>query len=152
MDDTTSAWNPGLENVRADAERRRARGEVLLEPMVWGLFSLGGMVTAFLFPVVMLAMSLAVPLGLWPADRIGFDAYAGRLADPLFRIFLFALIGGSLFHGAHRLRHMLLDAGLKRADPLWIVILYGIAALGSLAALYYALLRDVFGIRLPFLD
>jgi fumarate reductase subunit D len=119
--------------------------------MVWGLFSLGGFITAFLLPVVMFVSLVAVPSGLWPADRIGFDAYATRFADPLFRIFLLVLIGGSLFHGMHRLRHILLDTRLRRADPLLIVVCYGIAALGSLVALYYTILADWFGIRVPFL-
>jgi fumarate reductase subunit D len=119
--------------------------------MVWGLFSLGGFITAFLMPVAIVALSLAVPLGLWSADRGTFDAYAARYADPLFRLFLFALIGGGLFHGMHRLRHLLLDAGAKRADPLLVVVLYGLATLGSLAALYYTFLADWLGLRLPFL-
>lgn len=148
-DDRTSDWNPGREAVRANAANRAEHEEVVLEPLVWGLFSLGGFLTAFLLPVVIVALSLAVPLGLWAPERIAYDAYAVRFADPLFRLLLFALIGGALFHGFHRLRHLLLDAGLTRADPLWIVLFYGIATLGSLAALYYTILADWLGIRIP---
>lgn len=151
MDETEAAWNPGRETVHADAPAQFEEREVVLEPIVWGLFSLGGFLTAFLLPVMIFALSLAVPLGLWAPERVGYEAYAVRFTDPLFHLLLFALIGGSLFHGMHRLRHILLDAGLKRADPLLIVVCYGIAALGSLAALYYTILADWFGIRLPFL-
>jgi fumarate reductase subunit D len=151
MDEPQGDWNPGHEAIRADAIHRRDRSEVVLEPMVWGLFSLGGLLTAFLMPVAIVALSLAVPLGVWSPERVGFDAYAARYADPLFRLFLFALIGGGLFHGMHRLRHILLDAGAKRADPLLILVLYGIATLGSLAALWYTFLADWLGLRLPFL-
>lgn len=151
MDEVSGAWNPGHETSHADARERAAEGEVVLEPIVWGLFSLGGFLTAFLLPVLMFVMIVAVPLGLWSPDRIGYDAYAARFADPLFRLFLFALIGGSLFHGMHRLRHILLDTRLRRADSLLIVVCYGIAALGSLVALYYTILADWFGIRVPFL-
>lgn len=149
MAEGSAEWGPGREAVRAGAERLKEEREAVLEPMVWGLFSLGGFITAFLLPVTIFFLSLAVPFGLWPADRIAYDAFAARFADPLVRLFFLVLIGGSLFHGMHRLRHLLLDAGLKRADPLLTALCYGLAVLGSLAALYYT-----FGygfVRLPFL-
>ena len=62
-------YNPGHEIIRVQAAKDE--GRVVLEPFLWGLFSLGGFLTAFLLPVTILAVSFFVPLGLWPADRIG---------------------------------------------------------------------------------
>ena len=144
-------WNPGHEIVRLEAVAKEAEREVVLEPMVWGLFSLGGFITAFLLPVTIFFLSLAVPLGLWPAERIGYGAFAARFPDLLVRLFFLVVIGGGLFHGMHRLRHILLDAGLTRADTLWAVLCYGVAVFGTLAAVYYTFLEPTFGWSLPFL-
>lgn len=131
------AWSPGRETVHADAE---AAPEVLLEPVFWGLFSLGGFVTAFLFPVTLFLLFFAAPLGLWPSDPAAYAAFAARWAEPLVRLFFVLLIGGSLFHGTHRLKYLLVDAGLRGAWAQGILdlVLNGIAVVGTLAALYYA--------------
>lgn len=135
-------WNPGWDTVRADAAKKEADPEVVLEPFLWGLFSLGGFLTAFLLPITIVLLVFAVPLGLWPASRVDYDWFNARFVDPIFRLFLLLLIAGSLFHGMHRLKFMLLDLGLKKGERLADVVLYGIAILGSLAALYYTFLVD----------
>lgn len=140
-------WNPGRTAIRADPKTLAKRPAVLFEPMLWGVFSLGGFITAFLLPVTIVVLFFAVPLGLWPAERVGYDAIARGFGDLLVRLFWFVLIGGSLFHGMHRLRHALLDAGLKKVEPLLNVVLYGVAILGTLGALWYTLLFDA---PLPF--
>ncbi|MEK6919721.1 MAG: hypothetical protein AABX62_01605, partial [Thermoproteota archaeon] len=38
--------------------------------MLWGVFSLGGIIAAFLLPVLIYVNNLAYPLGLWPATKI----------------------------------------------------------------------------------
>lgn len=131
------AWSPSRETVHADREEP---AEVLLEPVFWSLFSVGGFITAFLFPVALFLLFFATPLGLWPTDPAAYAAFAARWADPLVRLFFFVLIGGSLFHGTHRLKFMLMDAGLKgRGTEAFLdLVLNGIAIFGSLGALYYA--------------
>ncbi len=146
MADEPTAWNPGHEVVRASPRVSPAQREVFFEPFLWGLFSAGGFITAFLLPVTILFLSFSVTLGLWPPDRLAYDAFAERFGDPLVRLFFLVLIGGSLFHGMHRLKHTLVDIGVRRAEPLLNVILYGIAILGTLAALYYTFF---FGVPLP---
>lgn len=140
MGDAERAWTPGRDAVRAEAPELERRSEARLEPMLWGLFSLGGFLTAFFLPVTMVLLFFAVPLGLWPPDRIGYDAMSARLSELLVQFFFLLLIAGSLFHGMHRLRHILLDAGLRSADGALSVVLYGIAVIGSLVALYYTVL------------
>ncbi len=136
-------YNPGHENIRVEAAQ--GEHEVVLEPFFWGLFSLGGFLTAFLLPITIVALSFFVPLGLWPADRIGYewlsaamDPAAANLQGLLVRLFFLLLIAGGLFHGAHRFKFMLLEAGAAKYDSLLGAILYGLAILGSLGALYYA--------------
>lgn len=140
MAGASKAWSPGRDVVRAEALSLQAKSEARLEPIVWGLFSLGGFITAFLLPVVILFLYLAVPLGVWPADRVGYEAMAALMADLLVQLFFLLLIAGSLFHGMHRLRHLLLDAGLESADAWLSFVLYGAAVIGSLVAFYYTIL------------
>ncbi|MEK6986713.1 MAG: hypothetical protein AABX97_01300 [Candidatus Thermoplasmatota archaeon] len=136
-------YNPGHEVIRVQAARKER--EVVLEPLFWGLFSLGGFLTAFLLPITILAVSFFVPLGFWPADRIGYDwltnamnPAAANLQGLLVRAFFLLVIAGGLFHGAHRFKYMLMEAGARKHESGLGVILYGLAILGSLGALYYA--------------
>ena len=136
-------YNPGHEVIRVQAARKER--EVVLEPLFWGLFSLGGFLTAFLLPITILALSFFVPLGFWPADRIGYEwltsamnPAAPNLQGLLVRVFFLLVIAGGLFHGAHRFKYMLMEAGARKHESGLGVILYGLAILGSLGALYYA--------------
>ncbi|TLZ96249.1 MAG: hypothetical protein E6J95_00290 [Methanobacteriota archaeon] len=132
------AWNPGRQTVHADVA---APDEVLLEPVFWSLFSVGGFITAFLLPVMLFLIFFAAPFHLWPGDPAAYATFLAHWKEPLVRLFFFVLIGGSLFHGTHRLKFMLMDAGFKgpAAEALLDLILNGVAIFGSLGALYYAL-------------
>src|SRR5439155_1729257 len=78
--------------------------------------------------------------GLWPSTPAASVTFAAHWPEPLVRLFFFALIGGSLFHGTHRLKFMLVDAGLRGPgiQAALDVILNAIAIVGTLGALYYA--------------
>src|SRR3989449_8378460 len=106
------AYNPGRETVHADP--KTGEPGVFLEPLLWGLFSLGGFITAFLFPITLFLLFFAAPFGLWPTDPAAYSVFVLRWQDPLVRVFFFVLIGGSLFHGTHPLKFMLVDAGPRR--------------------------------------
>src|SRR2546421_6548427 len=93
------AWNPGGETVHADP--KTGEPEVFLEPLLWGLFSLGGFITAFLFPITVFLLFLAPVFGLWPSDPAAYVRFAAHWREPLVRLFFFALIRGSLFSRAH---------------------------------------------------
>src|SRR5213592_3384665 len=133
------AYNPGRETVHAD--EKTGEPEVFLEPLLCSLFSVGGFITAFLFPITVFLLFLAPAFGLWPTDPAAYATFAAHWQEPLVRLFFFVLIGGSLFHGTHRLKFMLMDAGFKgpAAEALLDLILNGVAIFGSLGALYYAL-------------
>ncbi len=142
-------YNPGHEEIRATAGREES--EVVLEPLFWGLFSLGGFLTAFLLPVTILAISFFVPFGLWSPDRIGYVWLSGAINPAaanfqglLVRAFLFLVIAGSFLHGAHRFTYMVGEATGHRGEKGVSLLCHGLAILGSLVALYYVLLGWLF--------
>ena len=78
-----------------------------LEPLLWLLFSAGGVLAALLIPVLVFLFGLAFPLGwLTPPSH---DHLLAVLRNPLARIALFLLCMLSLFHWAHRFRYTLYD-------------------------------------------
>src|SRR5256885_6540273 len=89
------AWNPGRENVHAD--EKTGEPEVFLEPFLWGLFSLGGFITAFLFPITVFLLFLAPVFGLWPTDPAAYVTFAAHWREPLVPIIFFPLLRGTMF-------------------------------------------------------
>jgi fumarate reductase subunit D len=105
-------------------------------PLLWFLFSVGGTVAAFLIPVHLFFLGLAVPLGLFHAPR--YESVLARSHHPLARVYLFVLISLPLFHWAHRFRYTLYDGlKLKHLTELIAAICYGSALVGSAAAAYF---------------
>jgi fumarate reductase subunit D len=103
------------------------------EPVLWLLFSAGGLVVAVFVPVLVLLFGLAFPLGwLAPPEHAHLLALARH---PLTVVFLFGLCVLALFHFAHRFRYTLYDGlQLKRLARPIAVACYASAVLGSLAA------------------
>ena len=100
-----------------------------IEPLLWGLFSAGGVVAAFLVPVHILLTGLGVPLG-WLEDSP--EVY--RLWPV--RLYLLVLIALPLFHCAHRIYHTLPELGLKGVNKPLAVLCYGGALVGSAVAIW----------------
>jgi len=104
-------------------------------PLLWTLFSAGGTLAALLFPVHIFLVGLAFPLG-W-LDPPGYEGMLKLASPPLARLYLFSLISLPLFHWAHRFRYTLYDGlSLKHLAPVIVVVCYGGALVGSLAAAY----------------
>lgn len=105
------------------------------EPLLWLLFSAGGVLSALLMPILLLLLGLAIPLG-WLAA----PSHARMLAvlgHPLTALVLLGLCALSLFHWAHRFRHTLYDGlQIKHLNELIAIISYGVAVVGSMAAAY----------------
>jgi fumarate reductase subunit D len=103
------------------------------EPLVWAPFFAGAGLSAVLMPVLIVIMLVASYGGPQSFDLRG-------VVDNWFmRIALFFLISLSLFHALHRIRYILVDLGLKAAHSLIAVLCYGLAILGTLAALLVAI-------------
>jgi fumarate reductase subunit D len=105
------------------------------EPLLWLLFSAGGVVAAFVFPILLLLFGVAFPLGWLPAPE--FDQLRRVFAHPLTRLALLAVCTLSLLHAAHRFRYTLYDGlQIKHLNEVIALICYGGAIVGSIAAAY----------------
>jgi fumarate reductase subunit D len=104
-----------------------------MEPFWWSLFSVGGVVAAFLVPVHLFLHGLAIPLG-WVS--VSHARLLALLGQPLVKIYLFVLIALPLYHWAHRFRFILEDLGLHRFRAPIAVLCYGSAIVGTVATLW----------------
>jgi fumarate reductase subunit D len=106
-----------------------------LEPILWVLFSAGGVLAALLIPVLLFLFGIAFPLG-W----IAAPSHAHLLAvlrHPLTRVALFLLCMLALFHWAHRFRYTLYDGlQIKHLNELINLTCYGAAVVGSVVSGY----------------
>jgi fumarate reductase subunit D len=103
------------------------------EPVLWLLFSAGGVAAALLVPVLVLLLGVAYPLG-WLAPPTHAHLLA-VLQHPITRLALFAACTLSLFHAAHRFRYTLYDGlQIKHLNELINAFCYGGAVAGTLWA------------------
>jgi len=106
-----------------------------IEPLLWLLFSAGGVVAALLVPILALLLGVAFPLGWLAAPS--YEHLLGVLRHPLTRVVLFVFCMLSLFHGAHRFRYTLYDGlQIKHLNEVINVLCYGGAIAGSVWAAY----------------
>ena len=105
------------------------------EPLLWTLFSAGGVVAALLVPIHLFLFGIALPLGLLPEP--GTEHMLALLRHPLTRLYLFVLCSLALFHAAHRFRYTLYDGlQIKHINEVINVLCYGGAIVGSVLAAY----------------
>jgi fumarate reductase subunit D len=110
-----------------------------IEPLLWMLFSAGGVLSALLMPSLAFLFGVAFPLGwLSPPSHTRLLAV---VSHPLTRMVLVALCTLSLFHWAHRFRYTLYDGlQIKHLNEVINLLCYGGAIVGSVAATYLMLL------------
>ncbi|MEV1173669.1 fumarate reductase subunit FrdD [Nonomuraea sp. NPDC049784] len=104
-----------------------------LEPYLWLLFSGGGVVAAFVLPVLVLLFGVLMPLGVvdWPTA----EHLRALVDNVLVRLALLAVVVLCLFHAAHRIRFTSEELlGIARFDPVIAVICYGGAIAGGITA------------------
>ncbi len=104
-----------------------------LEPVLWLLFSAGGVLAALLIPAALFLFGIAFPLGwIEPAAHASVLAIVGH---PLGRLTIFALCTLGLFHWAHRFRYTLYDGlQIKHLNEMINAFCYGGAIIGSVVA------------------
>jgi fumarate reductase subunit D len=73
-------------------------------------------------------------LGRFPVATAEYQRTRALTANPLVRLYLFALTGLSFFHWAHRFRYYVMDFGVLGARRVIAVGCYGSAVLGTLGA------------------
>jgi fumarate reductase subunit D len=102
------------------------------EPLVWLMFSGGGVLAAVFMPVLAVLFGLAFPLGWLSPPR--YDHLHAVVSNPLTRIFLLGLFALLLVHSAHRFRYTLYDGLQVKAKRTTAVVCYGGAVIGLVAA------------------
>jgi fumarate reductase subunit D len=106
-----------------------------IEPLLWILFSAGGVVAAFLIPIHLLILGIATPLGLLQSTE--YTTADSLLGSPIVRLYLFVLCSVPLFHAAHRIRYTLYDGlQIKHLNEVIAAACYGGAVIGTLIAGY----------------
>jgi succinate dehydrogenase subunit D len=95
------------------------------EPLFWSLFSGGGMLLALLAPALIFVTGFLVP-----GNTVGFARLHAIFTNPVGRVVVFGLAALTFFHAAHRLRHVLVDVGLRRFSLPVAVVCY-LTALGG---------------------
>jgi fumarate reductase subunit D len=105
------------------------------EPLLWMMFSAGGVVAALVLPVLLFLFGVAFPLGWLAPPSVTY--LAAVIGHPLTRLALVVICTVSLFHAAHRFRYTLYDGlQIKHLNELIAVLCYGGAIAGSLVSVY----------------
>jgi fumarate reductase subunit D len=108
-----------------------------IEPILWLLFSAGGVMAAVFLPILVVLFGLAIPLG-WV--RPDYNQLHAIVSHWLTRLVVLGLIVLLLFHWAHRFKYTLHHGlQLPRMEKPITVLSYGGALLGSAAALLIVL-------------
>ena len=103
-----------------------------VEPLVWLMFSGGGVLAAVLLPGLVLPFALLIPLGIVdPPDHAHLQAV---VAHPLTRLVLLGAFVLMLVHAAHRFRYTLYDGLQIKARRTVAVLCYGTATVAALTA------------------
>ncbi len=104
-----------------------------VEPIVWLLFSAGGVLAAVLLPSLALLFGLAFPLG-W-LDRPNHEHVLAVVGHPVTLVVLLGAFVLLLVHSAHRFRYTLYDGLQVKKKQTVAVLCYGSAIVGSVATL-----------------
>ncbi len=107
-----------------------------IEPLLWLLFSAGGVLAALLGPVLLFMFGVAFPLGWLPTPSHAH--LLGVLGNPVVRVVMVVFCALALVHGAHRFRYTLYDGlQIKHLNEFVNLVCYGGAIVGSIVAAYW---------------
>ena len=112
------------------------------EPIFWGLFGAGGVLTAFLTPVMILITGILVPLAIINPDALSYARVHGFATTWYGAGILLVLIALPLWHTLHRIYHGLHDIGVTRGRDLQQVACYGAAF--AVSVFVFTLLLQMF--------
>ena len=107
-----------------------------LHALLWGVFSLGGMIAAFLLPLLIYLTAIAYPYSLWPFDS-GKDPSFLVAGHKLGALFIFVTVAGSLFHGMFRFQTTLTEVGLLKYKRGLEAVGYFVIFAGIIVLAYY---------------
>ncbi len=104
------------------------------KPIIWGTFAAGGEIVSLVMPVIIL-LTLLAATGHVPTI-FSYENLHAFAAGWFGKLVLFVILFLSLWSQAHRLRCTCFDFGL-RADTLVAIVMYALAAAGSVATVIY---------------
>jgi fumarate reductase subunit D len=107
------------------------------KPLLWLPFAGGGMVAAFIIPVVILITGVLVPLGI---VHLSYEKMAAFAHNPMGKLMLFGTMALPAWHAGHRLRMTAHDLGLGQGMIVKLLC-YGFAA--ALIVLCAAVLASI---------
>ena len=99
------------------------------EAFWWALFSAGGVMAALFVPAFVIVTGFLLPAGDAAAAAERSAAFAGAVGWWPVKLALLGVVALSLFHCAHRIRHTLMDLGMRGYAGLLKLPCYG-GALG----------------------
>ncbi|HKX58564.1 MAG TPA: fumarate reductase subunit FrdD [Steroidobacteraceae bacterium] len=106
------------------------------KPIFWSLFGAGGMLSALVGPVLVFVTGIAVPLGLLlPRETMSYERMLAFVQGGFGKLGALAVISLFLFHGLHRMYHVLHDVGIHVGAGLK-ALFHGFAIAGTLACIY----------------
>ncbi len=100
------------------------------EAIWWSLFSAGGVMAALFIPAMILATGFLLPVEDTTRAAEHYAQLHGMVSAWYVTIPLFVIICLTLFHCAHRIRHTLMDLGLRAVTPVLMLVCYGSALVG----------------------
>ena len=103
------------------------------KPIFWSLFGAGGMLSALIGPMLVFLTVVAVPLGLVSKQTMDYPRALAFAQSGIGKLALLVVISLFLFHGMHRLYHVLHDFGVH-VGPGRRALFHGVAIAGTLAA------------------
>jgi len=104
-----------------------------VEPLVWLMFSAGGVLAAVFLPILVLLFGVAFPLG-W-LDAPEYEHLRAVISHPVSLVVLFGLFVLMLVHSGHRFRYTLYDGLQIKKKRTVAVLCYGTALVGSIVTL-----------------
>ncbi len=111
------------------------------EPLFWSLFSAGGIVAAFLFPVHIAILGIAFAAGWLPDDALSYERVIDLVRNPLTKLYLGVLVALPLYHWAHRFRFTVHhELGLHGGKRLVATACYGSAVVGTVLTVWVLVL------------
>ena len=104
------------------------------EALWWSLFSAGGVLAALAVPALVLSTGFLVATS---DPSVAAERYAqlqSVLGWRIVQLAMFVVVSLSFFHCAHRIRHTLMDLGVRGVPLLLMMTCYGGALAGTVAA------------------
>jgi fumarate reductase subunit D len=112
---------------------RTGPGPARMEAMFWLLFSAGGMMAAFLFPIHVVILGIATAAGWLPEDAFSYERIVRFVGNPLVKLYLWGLVSLPLYHWAHRFRYIVHhQLGIHGGKRLIAFACYGTAVAGTI--------------------